>query len=278
MTLRERLGDLLKKHGIDIEGKLVSFASRRRGGLNVKQKGEYNLVLVHPDAVDALLKAGRAKEMVSGEARELRGMTRNDLAGHDALTLQAVFDERKFLKSMTRFLSDDDLGALVSAVKIKRYEENGQAGPAFDMRRKLRRRYGERGNRIAVFYSTGLMVEFLGPFLAILEFTPTITEVNRVRRIFDRCVEHMDHAVYVNRLYTGDRVVSEIKYRFEIDNADVVLIFGLGEQVVAKIEGAIPRFVEMEHERQVSKVRYNVKVETFKTPTMPGVIATISRR
>ncbi len=277
MNLRERLAELLKGFGIDIEGKLISFAARRRGGLNVKQKGEYNLVFVHPDAVDALLKSGSPSDLVGQRRRELHGLTRNDLAGQDAIAFQATHDDGFLLKAMSRILSPDDLSALVTAIKIRRLEEDGRADAAFEQRQELKWRYKERGNRIAVFYWTGLLAEFMGPILAMMEFTPTITEIDRATRIFERCIDHMEYAVYVNRLYTDERVVAEVKRRFEIDNASVVLVFGLGVAVVAKVEQGVTSFMEPERERQASAPKYIAEVEKFETRSKPGIVVTLRK-
>jgi len=277
VNLREKLAELLKRYGVDIEGKLVSFAARRRGGLNVKQRGEFNLVLVHPDAVDALLKSGSPSDLVASQRKELHGLTRSDLAGGDAIAFQAAHDDGFLLKSMSRFLSPDDLSALVTAIRIKRLEDDGQADAAFEQRQELKRRYKERGNRILVFYSTGLLAEFMEPILAMMEFTPTITEIDRAQRIFERCIEYMEHAVYVNRLYTDERVVAEIRRRFEVDNAKVVLVFGLGRDVVGKVERGIRDFMEVESERQVSAPKYVADLEKFDTRTKPGIVATLTK-
>lgn len=277
MSLRARLAELLKGLGIDIEGKLISFAARRRGGLNVKQKGEFNLVLVHPDAVDVLLREGKPSDLVAGQPKELRGLTRNDLAGEDAITFQATHDGTLLIKSMSRILSLDDLSALTSAIKIRRLEENGQAAAALERRLELKRRYKVRGNRIAVFYWTGMLQEFMGPILAMMEFTPTITDINRAKDIFDRCIDYMDFAVYANNLYTEERVAAELLTRFEIDNANVVLVFGLGRRVVATVERGVAKFMEPEHERQVSPAKYSAETERFEIGTKPGIVVTLSR-
>jgi hypothetical protein len=277
VTLRQRLSELLKGYKVDIEGKLVSFAYRRRGGINVKQKGEFNLVLVHPDAVDVLTKEGSPSDLVGREKEELRGLTRNDLAGQDAITFEALFDDRQLLKSMSRILNQDDLSALISAIRLKRFEEAGQAAKAFELRNELRRQYKIRGNRIQVFYSTGLMQEFMGPVLAMVEFTPTITEINRARDIFNRCIDYMENAVYVNNLYTPERVADEIRTRFEIDNAKVVLVLGLGQGVVTHVKAGVAEFLEPEKERQVSLPLYKHEFLFFDTKIKPGVIVTITK-
>ena len=277
MNLRAKLAELLKGFGIDIEGHLVSFAARRRGGLNVKQKGEFNIVLVHPDAVDVLLKSGKPSDLVVDQKKEVHALTRTALPGRDAVSYQAAHDDRALLKSMAKVVSSDDLSVLVSAVKIQRLEDDGQADAAFYQRQELKRRYGERGNRIAVFYWTGLLDEFMGPILAMVEFTPTITEVERAKRIFDRCIEYMEYAVYVNRLYTTERVVEEVTKRFEIDNASVVLVFGLGVRAVRTVEEGIASFMQRERDRQLSKAKYTTDTEKFGTRTKPGIVVTLSR-
>lgn len=277
MTIRERLSDLLKRFGIDIEGKLIDFAARKRGGQASEHEEEVNIVFVRPDGLDGLLETDNVRESVSAKGKELRGLTRADLAGYDAVTLAAQFDSSNIVRAMEKIATEDDLAALSIAVTIKRVEETGNAGKALQLRGRLRRRYGERGNRILVFYSTGLFKEFMGPILGMVEFTPTITEKSKAKKVFERCIEHMDHAVYVNNLYTSDRIASEIRLRFDIDKVNVVLVFGLGKAIIERIRNAVSEFVDFSREGQAAGVKFNVREEEFKLKTITGITVVITK-
>ncbi len=272
MTFRERLGDFLKRHGVDIEGRLVTFTSQRRGGLNVKQKGDINIVLVSPDAVKDFLESGAGGELISRGLKGLTGLTRIDLADYDAITLNAHNDSSDILIPMSKVVDENDLDALSISMTIKRYEEAGKVQKAMDLRDKLRYKYGIRGNRIQVFYSTGLLREFMDVFLAMVEFTPTYTDRQRAKRVFDRCIEHMDNAVFANKFYTTDRVAEEVRLRFEVDKAKVVLVFGMSERVIKIVEDGIRTFTELDQERQTSRPQIDVRREDYSTKTNEGVI------
>jgi hypothetical protein len=262
VTIKETLAELLKKYGIDIEAALISFGFKKTGGLDVKVKGSLkvkaksiNIYFIRPDATQGLL-AAHAGGLVRRSEEGLFGFTRSDLAGYDAITLAAQMEDSDLLSTMARVVPPDDLAALSISLNIRRYEALGHAARAFQLRRELRRRYGERGNRICVFYGTGLLREFMWPFLAMVEFTPTITEKQKAKEVFDRCIEHMEHAVYVNAEFTPDRLVQEVRFRLEVDKARVVLVFGLGGQVIGTVKEGVRQIREFEAERQVSKLAH----------------------
>ncbi len=277
MTIRDRLSELLKKFKVDIEGRLFNFSVRRRGGVDIKQRGEINIVLVSPDAVGELVQAHGTRQAVERGEKELRGFTRDDLAGYDAIVLAAQYDDKLILETMAGVVPPEDLAALSIAMSIKRVEEAGNAVKAVQLRNRLRRRYGERGNRILIFFSTSLFREFMGPLLAMVQYTPTITMKTDARRVFDRCIEHMDHAVYVNSLYTTERIETEIRFRFDVDRVNVVLVFGLGKAIIRRMRDAVSHFTAFERERQTSPREFRSSEEEFSLKSINGLTIVISK-
>ncbi|HYU06175.1 MAG TPA: hypothetical protein VEM77_03220 [Thermoplasmata archaeon] len=286
MTLREKISDLLKKAGIDIAGRLkdfipsISVSASRRGGLNVRQRGKINIFLVPPDILDrALLRGVRPAELVSrsDEGRELRGMVRTDLQPYDSITLTALDDEAHLVSVLAMVVPPEDLEALSIAMNIRRVEFLGKVDAALNLRDALRRRCGERGNRIFLFYSTGMLKEFMEPFLAMVEFTPTISEKDRALKVWNLCLEHMEHAVYVNKLMTSERVVAEIRYRLDIDHADIVLVFGLGKHVCETIEDAFEKIEQTEGDRQTAGPRIKTKIDSYDFGKLDGVVGRVTR-
>jgi hypothetical protein len=117
----------------------------------------------------------------------------------------------------------------------------------------------------------------MGPILGMVEFTPTITEKSKAKAIFERCIEHMDHAVYVNSLYTSDRIVSEIRIRFEIDKVNVVLVFGLGKSIIDRIKNAVSEFADFSKEGQDAGVRFSIREEEFTLKNISGINVVIKK-
>ncbi|TLZ72239.1 MAG: hypothetical protein E6K10_02890 [Methanobacteriota archaeon] len=177
---------------------------------------------------------------------------------------------------MAKVIEPEDLQALSIAMTIRKYERLGKADMFARLRRKLRLTYGERGNRIYVFYSSGLLKEFLEPLLVWVEITPTPTDIDRARRVFDRCIEHMDYAVYVNAPMTHETIVEQLAYRFRVDRVAVVLVFGRSRAIVHKIRKAVATFIENEKEHQLDQMGYDVREESFAAGDVEALTLTIA--
>jgi len=286
LTLREKISELLKNAGVDITGKLkefipnISVSTRRRGGLYIKQRGKINILLVPPDILDsALVRGVGPAEFVSKseERHELRGMVRTDLQAYDSITLAALDDEVQLVRILAMVVPSEDVEALSIAMNIKRVELLGKVDTALKLRHALRDRCGERGNRIHNFYSTGMLKEFMEPFLVMVAFTPTISEKDRALKVWNLCLDHMEHAVYVSKLMTPERVVGEIRYRLEVDRSDIVLVFGLGKPVCQTIKDALEMIAEAELERQVGDPRIETKLDRYDFGQLDGVVGRVTR-
>jgi len=278
MTIREKISDLLKAAGVNIEGNLLHFSPSRKGGIYLKQKGRVNIAIITPTGTEALVERGEIEKAITRSRNELSALSRIDLAGYDIITLSAQAEDHDLLKMCKKVLEERDLQALSIAMTVRKYEMLSQSRLALDFREKLRRKYGERGNRIYVFYTTSLMREFLMPLLAWVEFTPTITEINRAREVFERCIEHMEHAVYVNHPMPRERVVDEIRYRFLVDRVNVVLVFGRTEPIIMKIRWAVKEFLKLEAERQIEKREYNVREHIYRWGSVEAITVIIAKK
>ena len=285
MTLKERIAGLFRALGIDIEDKLKGFAprldvsTRRVGGLYVKQKGRINLIIIPPEAMELVLGRADPKELVSKSptGKELRGFTRSDLQGYDAVLFTAIYEESHLLDIMEKILPEKDLEALSISLTIRRIEALGKVEAARKLRLRLRRGYGERGNRILNFYATGMMYEFMSVLLALVAFTPTPTDIDRALTVWNMCLEHMEHAVYVNRSMGVQRAVAQVRYRLEVDRANVVLVFGLGPAVVKTVIQVLDELSALEEDRQTSRRKYQVKIEKYDIHGMEAIVGTVTR-
>lgn len=288
MTLLEKVSRFLKSVlGYDVEDRLKSFSplvnvnTRRDGGLNLKQRGDVNIVIfaTSPEDLRKMLIGGRTDELVSKskDGEELRGFTREDLQAYDAIALAAHYGNSKLLKLLEPIIDAEDLAALSMAMTIKRVEAAGNLDAARKLRDHLKREHKERGNRIFNFFSTGLLVEFMAPFLAMVAFTPTSTDIQNARRVWNLCLDHMENAIYVNRSMGIERVVGSIDYRLEVDKANVVLVFGMGREVSHTIRSAAAVLSLRDADRRLGKPRLKIEMEPYSIGPVEGIVARVVR-
>jgi len=281
VTLRERIKDLLRVAGVDIEGHLLNYQPRQSGGFLIKQKGKQpivNIVIADPAASKALIENAPPESIVNEDREDLAALTRDDIARYDLLAIAASLEDKDLLRMMSKIADTRDLEALSIAMTIRKFEIAGNAELFGRLRRKLRLEYGERGNRIYVFFSSGLFREFLFPVLIWVRVTPTPTDVDRAKQVFEKCIEHMEHAIYVNTQMSIERIVGQLRYRFTVDRVNVVLVFGRTRPIIDKIRKAIKQFVSGEEERQIDRRSYRVREELFRVGNVDSITVIIARQ
>ncbi|HEX9908475.1 MAG TPA: hypothetical protein VGB78_08455 [Thermoplasmata archaeon] len=282
-----RVSELIKKLavtlGFDIEGHLVNYEPHKdlskTGGVHVKQgKGSVtNIVMLDSRGTRELLKSGNLREAIQMTPSEVGGMTREDLAGYDFLALLAQEDNRELLKRLQSIISHDDFVALSIAATIRKYEIHSQGAKAVELRNRLRQHFKERGNRIYVFFASGMLEEFMGPTLAWIEFSGTISDRMKALELWNACLDHMDYAIYVNRLMTDDEIVHGLRQRFRIDNVPVVLLFGRTVPIIEKIGRAIKEFQTIESEYQVDAFSYGVTRKEYRLGDHDSVVCIVNK-
>ena len=107
------------------------------------------------------------------------------------------------------------------------------------------------------------MREFMEPLLKWIEYAGTITDRKEVFELWNKCLEHMDYAIYVNLIMTEDEIVNGLRHRFRIDRVPVVFVFGRTGTINTKIKKSIERFLEEESEYQVDIVEYEIDSREF---------------
>lgn len=262
--VRELIRGLAAKLGINIEGHLVNYEPRKdlkqSGGIRIKQGkcSVTNIVVLDSEGTRELLKSGGFAEAIQMSQSSVGGMTREDLAGYDLLALVAQEDGRELLERLQKIISHDDFVALSIAMTIRKYEIHSQGAKALDLKNRLRYRFKERGNRIYVFFVSGMLEEFMGPPLAWIEFSGTVTDRIKALELWNACLDHMDYAIYVNKSMTREEIVQGLRQRFRIDDVPVVLLFGRTAPIIEKIDSSVKEFLRLESEYQVDAFQYSV--------------------
>ena len=271
------------KLGINIEGHLVNYEPRKdlkqSGGIHFKQgKGSItNIVVLDSEGTRELLKSGDFAEAIQMSSSGVGGMTREDLVGYDLLALVAQEEGRELLQRLQKIISHDDFVALSIAMTIRKYEIHSQGAKALELRNRLRKRFKERGNRIYVFYVSGLLEEFMGPPLAWIEFSGTITDRMKALELWNACLDHMDYAIYVNKLMTEEEIVQGLRQRFRIDDVPVVLLFGRTTPIIEKIDYSVKEFMNLESEHQVDVFQYAVVRKEYSMGDHDSLVCIVTR-
>lgn len=268
--VREILKGLVAKLGLNIEGHLVNYEPktevRKDGGLHIHQgkKSVTNIFILDSEGTREALKTGDLREAVQMSESGLGGMTREDLAPYDVLALTAQEDNKILMRRLKDVVSHDDLVALSIAMTIRKFEIHSQGARAQEYRNRLRKRYGERGNRIYVFYVSGMLEELMDPVLAWIEYAGTWSDKLEAKELWNACLEHMDYAIYVNKSMTEDDIVQGLRQRFRVDGVPVVLVFGRTDPLIEKIDRSVKKFGEVEGEYQIAKFAYRVTRKEYK--------------
>lgn len=268
LTIKERLKVFFNSLGINIEKQLRNFSPFK--GSPEDQSHLKNVYILSPEASKLYVK----QEKASKNQNEIIGYGRTDLLGYDLLSINAVEKEKKILSGLKLALPKEDIEALSVAITIKKYESHGRGNEAMRLRNKLRDRFQERGNRIYNFYSSGLLNEFLEFSVSLLLFTPTINERRKVKELFDKCIDYQEYAIFVNSWMSKDSVVLALMRRFNVDNVEIVIIFGRTLSILKKIEIAIHEFIEEQH--LTGNGIYQVKQQIYQMGDIPNAVYNIS--
>ncbi|MBU0686107.1 MAG: hypothetical protein KJ653_09730 [Candidatus Thermoplasmatota archaeon] len=286
MALRDILKGISARLGINIEGDLFKYAPKSSGSFHAKKVRAGTIVIgdvyiMGPDNTHLMLESGNAEEiknLVKMNEKEVGGFTRADLAGHDMLALGTQEENRYLLQGLKDIIGLDDLSALSAALAIKKHELLGYGPKAGELRRSLRTRFGERGNRIYVFYGSGLLERFMLPLIEYIEYAGTWSDKLAAKNLWNACLEHMDYAVFVNSRMTADEVVSEILIRFRVDMVPVVFLFGRTSGINKKIRASVKRFIEEEREYQLESRDYVVEETEYEIGDYVSLVVVVRRK
>ena len=148
-------------------------------------------------------------------------------------------------------------------MSIRRHELAGQGAKAQALKTSLKKRYKERGNRIYVLYSTGLLDEFMGFMLGWIAYAGTLSDRLQAIELWNKCLDDMEYGIFVNRHMSEDDILSGLTQRFRIERLPVVLIFGRTPGIISKIRNAVREFLESEDDRQIERITYEVDFRDY---------------
>lgn len=277
-ALRNYFTGLAKKCGIDLENVLVKFEYKKDVGVVAKQGSHSSMTVnyIMPHFTNEVLSPSRIQETVKLTKDELCFLTREDLAPYDAIAIAAQESEYDLMKVLRDIVSHEDFVALAASVTIRRFELLGQGQRAMEFKTALKRRFKERGNRILVFYSTGLLEDILGFMLRWITYAGTYSDRIRVRELWDRCLEGMDYAIFVNAGMAIEGIVSRLEQGFHIEGLPVMLVFGRTEPITAKIEKALKNFQLAEEARQLERLGYQIEKQEYEVGDHNVMVVKIS--
>jgi hypothetical protein len=276
-SLQELLKGIASKIGINIEKLLFKFDYAKQTGISVKQGAGSSLTInfVSPQVTNQLIVDREIEKSVVRGKDELGFLTRQDLAGYDALALGAQEAEKKMLKELKQLISHDDFVALSIAITIRRHELAGQGEKAHTLKLMLRERYGERANRIYILYSTGLLDEFMGFMLGWLSYAGTQGDRIQATELWNKCLENMEYGIFVNKRMAESDIVFNLRQRFRVDRLPVVLVFGRTDSIIAKIHRAVGEFLDIESEHQIDQIDYEVRKNEYTVGDHSVLIVTV---
>ena len=285
MPLRDLLKGLSAKLGLNIEGDLIKYEPTQSGGSQVKKIKARTVIIgdvyvLDPSATERILRSSepeKVQDLVQMDQVAVSGFTRADLAGHDMVALNSQEENRYILQGLKDIIGPLDLVALSAAMTIRKYELLGQGPKAGELRRSLRTRFGERGNRIYVFYSSGLLQEFMEPLIDWITYSGTWSDKIAAKELWNACLDHMDYAVYVNARMSEDDVVSEISIRFRVAKVACVLVFGRTDRINAKVRRSVKRFLDEESEYQQEIRHYEVREKEYQVGDHVALVIVVER-
>lgn len=283
--LKKILSALKTEFGMDIEGHLINVDTSKVGGLHLKTGSNCVVnvvnVAVDPSALHELVKRedfDLSKIIRENDKKDeylTVGAVRSDLLDIDSLAIDSQEKIKPILKKLKRVLPEDDLIALSISININRLEIVGESDKALEMKKRYVRKYGERGKRIYNFYNTGMMAEIIIPYVNLLDWVATPSDIDNILKLWNACLEEMDYAIYVNSLMAVDEIVDQLKKRFRIDDIPIIHIFGRTCAIIDKIDEAVESFKIFESDHQIDTKTYEITRKHFSMGSCDVVQVTI---
>src|SRR3989338_1807570 len=183
------------------------------------------------------------------------GFIRDDLVSAEMALIALPENYRKMLKEMRPHLNTDDYAALIMAYGIRKLNNEANLTEGEKLRENLKRKFGERGNRINNIVAVGHFEMIIYPRLQSIMQDQIIADKGKeFREFFDRMINLFPFAIWVNEAVSKENLLLQVKVRLKNLGATQISIHSAGSNNML-VEWLATEIRERQYDMEITKLR-----------------------
>lgn len=194
-------------------------------------------------------------------------LTFDDVYKNDAELASPESKDLRMIKDFKPFLSEEDLGALNSALTIVRLENEGKINEAEKLLKQSRESYTRRGRVIYNWVESNEFMSVIYPKLLSLkmeakglghgEYSPWLHGIFKM--FFEKKMEYHERSIYMNASVPPEETLIQIQKRLLVDKVSEICVYTRKERGIRNVKSAVNMFLEKEDgfivEEEPGKIR-----------------------